>query len=149
MINENEIRIGNWFHHTQQWSTMQGHDTLDFFDFKWTSSNWYQIGECLLSLEVLEPITLDEYWLLRFGFRLIERKGRYGNIYATSIPDIDFVVERDFNGHISYFFGIEYTDSPDPRDNHTSYNFSYNLRFVHQLQNLYFALVGEELVLQD
>jgi len=126
MINENEIRIGNWFHHTQQWSTMQGNDTLNYFDFKWTSSNWYQIGECLLSFEVLEPITLDEDWLLRFGFEKYEFDNGEPNQYR-------------YNNRLIVIRDGKFTD----------YGSSVMLEYVHQLQNFYFALVGKELVLQD
>ena len=129
MINENEIRIGNWVHHTQQWSTMQGHDTLDFFDFKWTSSNWYQIGECLLSLEVLEPITLDEIWLLKFGFELLGSKW-----YVLMKEDIHF---RYYYCTSAGCWKFEFNET------------RITIEYVHQLQNLYFCLVGEELVLQD
>lgn len=131
MINENEIRIGNWFHHTQQWSTMQSHDTLDFFDFKWTISNWYQTGECLLSFEVLEPITLDEDWLLRFAEKISNLNPNPWNVdYAYRIGGVLIIPH---NGR--YFFNWESGNTV--------------IKYVHQLQNLYFALIGEELVLQD
>ncbi len=131
MINENEIRIGNWFHHTQQWSTMQGHDTLDFFDFKWTSSNWYQIGECLLSLEVLEPITLDEDWLLRVAEKISNLNPNPWNVdFAYRINGVLITPYKGI-----YVFHWESGNT--------------TIRYVHQLQNLYFALVGEELILQD
>jgi hypothetical protein len=131
MINEKEIRIGNWFHHTQQWSTMQGHDTLDYFDFKWTSSNWYQIGECLLSLEVLEPITLDEDWLLKCSEKISGMTPNPWNVdFAFRIKGVLIIPHKG-----SYMFHWESGNT--------------KIEYVHQLQNLYFALIGEELVLQD
>lgn len=44
-----------------------------------------------------------------------------------------------------YFVGIEYTDSPVDEDIDRVYNFKYNVRYIHQLQNLCYDLVGEEL----
>jgi len=136
MINENEIRIGNWFHHTEQWSTMQGDNTLDSFDFKWTSSSWYQIGECLLSLEVLEPIPLTENWLLKFGFNKDYKQGYVG----IDVNNSDFVL----------------TEPLVIGEWQTNYIFQFNagnlskfteLKYVHQLQNLFFTITGKELEL--
>ena len=42
-----------------------------------------------------------------------------------------------------YFMGIRYDDWP--QDPHTIQWFSYDVKYVHQLQNLYFALTGTEL----
>lgn len=96
-------------------------------------------------IEDIKPLELTEEWLLKLGFVLIKRKGRYGNIYAKSINDYDYCIERDFNKHTSYFVGLEYTDSNDDRDTDYTHNFSYDLRYVHQLQNLFFDLVHYEL----
>ena len=75
----------------------------------------------------LKPIPLTEEWLLRFGFRKSE--GRFGNQY-----------------HIDYF-GI-YTDVRG------KYCFCFDaliksVEFVHDLQNLFFALTGQELTIKE
>jgi hypothetical protein len=95
--------------------------------------------------DAIAPIELTEAKILALGFVKIKRKGRYGDIYARSVLDSDFCIERDFNKHTSYFFGIEYTDSPFPEDTDKTYNFSYDLKYVHQLQNLFFAITHQEL----
>jgi hypothetical protein len=52
-------------------------------------------------------------------------------------------VERDFKGE--HFFGMEYTDSPDPKDDYVFIPISFDLKYVHQLQNIYSSLTDEEL----
>jgi hypothetical protein len=68
----------------------------------------------------IKPVPLTEEWLVRFGFEeLTSIKWRKGNLVLTNFGHrIDWVVTDDF--------GV-------------------NLKYVHQLQNLYFALTGEEL----
>ena len=64
------------------------------------------------------PIKLTEEWLLKFGFEDFE----------------DYFVEFFDNGDIRFFI-CAYMDSPP----------SVKIKYVHQLQNLYFALKGQEL----
>ena len=74
----------------------------------------------------VEPITLDEDWLLRFGFEWKNNGLRNKKICI-----------RQLGGAYCLFLSNE------------SLNFEKRFEFVHQLQNLYFDFVGEELVLQD
>lgn len=72
---------------------------------------------------LIKPIPLTEKWLLRFGFfksslDYFKKKG--------------IIVKKEDDGRFECFLG-----SSIPR-----------LLHVHQLQNLYFALTGEELTLQ-
>jgi hypothetical protein len=69
-------------------------------------------------------IPLTEEWLLKFGFRL-------DNIHYTK-DDVDLLMSTQMfsNELIGFFY------SPNDR---------LEIKHVHQLQNLYFALTGEEL----
>jgi hypothetical protein len=74
-----------------------------------------------------EPIPLTSEWLLKFGFK--EYKGYY--------------IEKEY-GIISFYF------------NHLDeltcevYDWTFrNIKYVHQLQNLYFGLTGEELIIKE
>jgi len=73
-----------------------------------------------------KPIPLTEEWLLKFGF---DEKGigyAKGFIYLWHYDDGIFLeLVSDSNSH----------NTP--------------LKYVHQLQNLYFALTGEELTIKD
>ena len=80
-------------------------------------------------LKEFQPIPLTEEWLLKFGFE------KYTNnefSFETKDFEISFL-----NGGLKLLCG-EYAENP------ISLN---NQKYVHQLQNLYFALTGTELTL--
>ena len=77
-----------------------------------------------------EPIPLTEEWLLKFGFIFSYIGSREWSNYDSS-PDHNTVIE--FVDGKFYFTGGE------------GIQFSRKYEYVHQLQNLYFALTGEEL----
>ena len=77
---------------------------------------------------ILLPIPLTEEWLLRFGFEKNDN-----NQFILMEGSVDILFNKDLNGWTCD--GI---------------NFSINMtEHVHQLQNLYFALTGEELKLKE
>lgn len=95
---------------------------------------WNKKGHDYLTILDIEPIVLTEEWLLKFGFI----KNKYQN--KDSIVDyIDnntgwfTLAEKD-----GYFCLCEYRDFIGKQ-----------FKYVHQLQNLYFALAGEELTLKE
>ncbi|WPU91819.1 hypothetical protein SNE25_21105 [Mucilaginibacter sabulilitoris] len=86
----------------------------------------------------IQPIELTDDWLIKFGFEddsLPERYADMGPVncikfgrLSLSFQDGKYYPVRKYDNiqHIAYGIGLEY---------------------VHQLQNLYFALTGEELTL--
>lgn len=74
----------------------------------------------------IQPIPLTEEWLIRFGFVLYKRTLKY-NIYIKN-GDISIKIKSLISSFRIYGFGIE-------------------IQYVHQLQNLFFALTGKELTL--
>lgn len=81
----------------------------------------------------LEPIPLTEEWLLKFGF-----EKNFNNFYEKLINKD----EDDFIGKLTDYFFAYYIDKKD------NYPLIY-IKYVHQLQNLYFALTGEELTIKE
>jgi hypothetical protein len=76
----------------------------------------------------IQPIPLTEEWLLKFGF--IKKNG-YG------------FIKKDLAGNI--FYSVETKEH---------FMFQYHdlrikIKHVHQLQNIYFALTGEELIFKS
>jgi hypothetical protein len=71
----------------------------------------------------LEPIPLTEEWLLKFGVL-------FGFSHCGSQYDIEFGLDC-YNLRLPYDIGMS--------------KFIGEIKHVHQLQNLYFALTGEEL----
>lgn len=85
-----------------------------------------------------EPVKLTEEWLLKFGFK-------YGE-------DEDF--DKDYSGRMFFKTGIQIVIQPD-NDTHLvkcpTFLYGYpiqNCRYLHELQNLYFAVIGEELTIK-
>jgi hypothetical protein len=70
----------------------------------------------------IEPIPLTEEWLIKFGFE------RWNDVYNNFYHKLNGVEIE--NGNIYVGHGNE-------------------IKYAHQLQNLYFALTGEELNKQD
>ena len=83
----------------------------------------------------IEPIPLTEDWLFRFGFELIndlgDQKYYKHKKYRSFIVGFD---HQDITFEFGYGLNI-YTLIYDEK----------HFRSVHQLQNLYYALTGEEL----
>ena len=71
------------------------------------------------------PIPLTEEWLLKFGFD--KREDGDFNLFKHS--EVDIIIDKDFSSWMCD--GINFSVN--------------NIRYVHKLQNLYFALMGEEL----
>lgn len=82
-----------------------------------------------------KPILLTEEWLIKFGFTY-KRPGAGGQDSWSgygfwSLNDISFLGIKD--GKILYYNRIRASQ----------------IAYVHQLQNLYFALTGEELTIEN
>ena len=73
------------------------------------------------NISVIKPVLLTERWLIKFGFKKID---------------------KDINGY--YVWMIEHITVFEQNKGY-DYNDSTNIKYVHQLQNLYFALTGKEL----
>ena len=87
----------------------------------------------------IEPIPLTEEWLLQFGFEKDENKP----FHFIRLEEYNLqVMVNGFSGTLDkdpyWFCSIVGTN------NQTTFNKMY----VHQLQNLYFALTGEELTIK-
>jgi len=81
-----------------------------------------------LDHSIYEPIPLTDEWLDKFGFELDEETEMYNLI--TPLQFIDYSFEIIKNAHDRFY-----------QWRHIK------VKYVHQLQNLYFALTNEELIL--
>lgn len=133
-----ELRIGNWVnfwkrdYHGQVTGVLNGGAYID---------NGKEISGCL-SLFQFKPIALTEEWLEKVKGISKTDKG-----WAIEVYDIAYHFQyKDWDD--TYHAYIEYTDSPFPEDNDKLYPFGKGIKYVHQLQNLYFALTNDELSLE-
>jgi len=144
MMKAKELRLGNLVNYEQTTHIITKIEEYKATS-KWLGDDDYEYSH---SLNSIEPIALNEIWILNFGFKLIDTNGRYGNIYSKQINDLAICLERDFNEYESYFVGVEYMDSPFTEDFNRIYLFSFDLRYLHQLQNIYFSITGTELTIK-
>jgi hypothetical protein len=119
-MDSKELRIGN--------KTSNGIVVNIFEDHFFT-----KVGDTVYSSKYhnANPIPLTEEWLLKFGFKKYSK-----NEFELATKDFDISF---FNGELKLLCGF-YAENP------ISLN---NQKYVHQLQNLYFALTGEELTLKN
>ncbi len=126
----NELRIGNYVRYFEE-----NDSRIDGIEFNYchltdASSIYY---------EDIKPIPLTEDWLLKFGFK----ESTYGTfqidgLFRTEIGNDNYdPVHEVHEGFKSHLVDIE------------SNNISKEIKHVHQLQNLYFALTGEELEIKE
>ncbi len=76
-----------------------------------------------------KPIPLTEEWLVKLGFE----KDEMGYYYIDD--EIYSFVDREQKGFMLVIAYVEYKET--------------YIKHVHQLQNLYFALIGEELTIKE
>ena len=120
-----ELRIGNWVARENQ--------PEGFIIDSWSFS------VCEKSPEKYKPIPLTEEWLLKLGFT------ECSNLIHTTF-DV-WVIDN----YMPHFFILKLKDvfyfNLEPKNNYLS-SWGNPINYVHQLQNLYFALTGEELTLK-
>jgi hypothetical protein len=124
-----ELRIGNWIKGAE--GTAMPHD---FQVEGWHINAMVQFENTFRRFVNWQPIPLTREWLLKFGFE--------DNSYA--------VFYKQFNG--SEYIRISFKDyahtqlTERPVDV-SDFDLDIQCIYVHQLQNLYFALTGEELTI--
>ena len=147
-MNAEKLRLGNYvtINNSEYWPQLKGvlmrvcgiseKEHKDFPDSKWSislidtskfPSTYSQFNQ------YIEPIELTEEWLIKFGFHK-HRPGaggqdQWAGLTAWSIHDSNWL----FRG--------------SPNDLRLVGYFNTKLKYVHELQNLYFFLTGEELKL--
>lgn len=117
----NELRIGNYLNGKQGHVTVteiRANNSVKIHD---NTSSFY-LGTCL------QPIPLTEEWLLKFGFERTDQKDNSNDDWIWLFYQKDKI----------YIDGSDLTIE-------TASGIVIKLEYVHQLQNLYFTLIGEEL----
>jgi hypothetical protein len=127
----NELRIGNYVY-----------DTLGKVNKIDLEAITYIVKE---PHNQVKPIPLTEEWLLKLGFeknkdnRWMRGKSRYAIFYF----------EYYATGEDNCMWRIEYHDTDYGRNEYKDCNqWGDVIKYVNQLQNLYFALTGEELTIK-
>lgn len=124
----NELRIGNYYRQLVLGDVVR----VDLFTF----SEWYSSIRCGddSTGDYMMPIPITEEWLVKLGFDYIKNHKEYHN---RGINEGAYHLKRvgdAFNRWYLY---------------HKEKMITSNIRFIHQLQNLYFALTGIELEIKN
>lgn len=122
-MKENEWRINNYY--------------LFNGDGEPIKCKWISIDN---DMDFMKPIPLTADWLIKLGFE--HEKDNCYKIPCKIIGGYYKIYYSRINNEI-HAFGVSYEDEPKEVN-----NFSWNIKYVNQLQNLYFALTGEELPTQ-
>lgn len=85
--------------------------------------------------EFFQPIPLTEEWLLKFGFAH-QYKNEIGQDFFECVIDSEFKLYVNLN-RMNISISKKYVGNV----------YSKKIQYVHQLQNLYFAMTGEELII--
>lgn len=138
-----ELRLGNYITDgTFQYSVVG----INFDESIWGSidkvvnhvkaetEDYYKQGDYHLNIENVQPIPLTEEWLLKFGFEKVI------HAYVMGIHNRIFsgLMKFQFDRLLQmWVFSVgKYKDIT-------------RIEYVHQLQNLYFALTGDELEIKE
>jgi hypothetical protein len=122
----NEFRIGNFV--TAKLRSGKGREIIH----KITGYNITNLESDITTVFIFQPIPLTEEWLLKFGFRVKEN-----DWYSIKTKNRWIRFEISLNKKRCILFDtkeIKYCDKCF-------------VNYIHQIQNLYFALVGEELTI--
>jgi hypothetical protein len=122
MIKANELRLGNWVH-----------QDVEDAQVKALAKDDIVIEGYAAKGAAYDPIPLTEDWLLKFGFE--KKMGSWELNFRHLIVDVHLerkTLSIDSTGTFEYFIC-----------------WPIDMSFVHQLQNVYFALTGEELTIKQ
>lgn len=134
MISLNEIRVGNWFEHNAEWCYRQSEKPVPF-QFQWSDRDWHALGESTLFLENVSPIPLTPSILEACGFEFRFISVSFPGWYSKPIGKYKYSMRIWEEGADAFCLSI-------------NENLTINLMYLHQLQNIFHSLSGEELVYQ-
>ena len=135
----NELRLGNLVSFNHKWDIISKVEEIQQRSVRVS----FETQPNLMNGLTTHPdnyiaIRLTEEWIINFGFE----KTKHSHGYDCYIKDgFDF----DIVSHGRYWVLAIYTDESCTDSLYFAHG---RLEYVHQLQNLYFALTGEELTIQ-
>ncbi len=121
MIKRNELRIGNLVH--------------DIYEGRTVVLDIDRIYHALVNPKLFSPIPIDAFHLTQFGF--VNTDGRNFGLHFTVDDSGKYYLEMNVTDKILYLKADFQDDLPLPKA----------IKTVHQLQNIYFALTGTELII--
>jgi hypothetical protein len=136
-MNPNELRIGNFIDTDERVTLLVTGITSDQIGLKRPDGK-----EGSLHPIFLQGTLLTEEWLLKFGF---EQEMDYD--ICNSISKVPHFYNEEFR--IIQSKGFWYSSLRYDGGTSECYEGEIEIKYVHQLQNLYFAITGNELTIKD
>lgn len=141
MINPQELRKNNLinFHNEDLLAVVKG---IDADDLGLTVYFPYNEGEEWVECDQFSPIPLTEYWLLRMGFSIgygVFKNGLYRDTFGDKVLLIEKPILYSNHAVLVKIDGGK----------KLVLTVCETLGYVHQLQNLFFALTGQELEIKN
>lgn len=134
-IQPNELRIGNYVSFKTV-DTSVGYETID--DIIISIMDLQNLSSASESVkEAYEPIPLNNEWLIRLGFEKLPPSTKYGSYHADH--------EANFGNPVLKINGYDYLNSNGSHLYIFLNKIRIECKYVHQLQNLYYALTQTEL----
>ena len=135
-MKEKELRFGNLIYDYKNKQVTE-----------WDSGKVYWIAECTIDFEYFKPIPIDEDWLINMGFTptTCSDKPKWSdNYHDLTYYDLNLGKEK--------FYDLSLLSSYVENEDIYVELFPYEnpkVKYVHELQNLYFALTKEELTIKE
>jgi hypothetical protein len=134
MINANELRVGNWVN-DELYGDFQIVGLINFKDGNQSAFKSLEYYPQSQDTDKLNPIPLTEEWLLKFGFE----ESIKSNSYRILSSKNEWIIAAQMSTDKKCCkIGLPIDFRIDQYMTH--------IHFVHQLQNIYFALTNEELI---
>ena len=146
MINVSDYRIDNYVFFLYEIRRIEGiskrlRPDCGYFEFEGIESKQKGIH--------VRPIELTEGMFLKLGYS----DEPFGNI--KFYKDGDYISIDDNDSKICFMYRdwannwacyIEYTDSPDSKDDGVKYPIGFDYKYVHEIQNLLYFLIHKDIV---
>jgi hypothetical protein len=129
----NELRIGNIVDLGNRIAKI-----INISHLSCTVADLEETQDTIEDYDRVQGLILTDEWFEKWGFY------KDGEYWSMGIFDYKYCFKyRDWANNWAFY--QEYTDSPDSKDDGKKYPISFDIQYVHQLQNIWFALLHEEI----
>lgn len=137
----NELRLGNWIKTALSKDRGKPYQVVALRDNEVsTDKAEFQFNPIWTDLHYIKPIRLTEEWLLKFGFEIDENEN-----YRIQLDEFTTYLQLTETDMFYPIIG-QSGELSHEKEQYVSLN---GIKDVHQLQNLYFALTGQELEIKE
>ena len=137
MIDAKSLRIGNWIKRNSSGNYQQVKEVLTTCVFLQNEPPLNINKHMTIPVKNISPIPLDPDILEKAGFVKYDDSDNDYTVYGNSHDDSDFFLQLDWRRK---------TDGYTPLIKCGEYEIiGVNIKYVHQLQNLFYSLTGKEL----